>query len=67
MKRISAEDGACSSNMSERVLEIIDDVKKLNEGPFKPIAQHPIVSAIAMPFGGVGGLYLIDYFANIGI
>jgi len=66
-KKALSESEICNAKMSVRVSRIIDDVKSLNEGPFAPIAQHPIVSAIAMPFGGVGGLYLIDYFANVGV
>jgi len=33
--------------------------------PFLPIAKHPIVSAVAMPFGGMGGLYLVDYLSAL--
>lgn len=61
------ENGICDYNMSDRIRHVINEIKLVHEGPFTPIAQHPIISAIAMPFGGVGGLYLIDYFANIGI
>lgn len=57
----------CEFKMSERIQGIVADVKNVNTGPFAPITQHPIVKAIAMPFGGVGGLYLIDYFTNLGI
>ena len=53
--------------MTERLKSIIDDIKNINVGPFLPIARHPIISAVAMPFGGVGGLYLIDYLTNAGI
>jgi hypothetical protein len=31
------------------------------------LSQHPVVSAIIMPSGGVVGLYLFDYFTNMGI
>jgi hypothetical protein len=45
----------------------IDDIKQINSGPFAPITRHPIITAIAMPFGGIGGLYLIDYMASVGV
>ena len=53
--------------MTERLKVIIEDIKNIKAGPFLPIARHPIISAIAMPFGGVGGLYLIDYLTNAGV
>jgi len=53
--------------MSERIEALIDDIKQINAGPFAPITRHPIVTAVAMPFGGVGGLYLIDYMAGVGV
>lgn len=57
----------CQYRLAERINKIIEDIHNIREGPFVPIAQHPIFSAIAMPFGGVGGLYLIDYMANFGL
>ena len=57
----------CQYKMAERIRAIIEDIRNIKDGPFVPISHHPIVSAIAMPFGGVGGLYLIDYLANLGM
>ncbi len=57
----------CQYRLAERINKIIEDIHNIREGSFVPIAQHPIFSAIAMPFGGVGGLYLIDYMANFGL
>jgi len=61
------QDIFCEYRLAERIELLIQDIRNIKEGPFAPLSQHPIVSAIAMPFGGVGGLYLIDYFANIGV
>ena len=63
----NARVGPSSNMMSERIKNIMDEIRNISAGPFKPLAQHPIVTSLAMPFGGVGGLYLIDYFANLGI
>ncbi len=52
-------------NMAERIEALIEEIKQINSGPFAPITRHPIVTAVAMPFGGVGGLYLIDYMAGL--
>jgi hypothetical protein len=54
-------------NMSSRIKNVIDDIENISSGPFLPIAQHPILSAVAMPFGGMGGLYLIDYVSSFGL
>ncbi|VAW55241.1 hypothetical protein MNBD_GAMMA06-1028 [hydrothermal vent metagenome] len=65
--KIKTDSEMCQVKMSERISRIIDEVKNLKQGPFAPIAQHPIVAAIAMPFGGVGSIYLIDYFSKLGV
>lgn len=48
---------------SERIKLIIGEIKGLQEGVFTPLSHHPIVLSLLMPFGSVGGLYLIEYFA----
>lgn len=53
-------------NVSERVKLLIEEIENIQDGPFLPIARHPIVAAIAMPFGGIGSLYLIDYLTAVG-
>ena len=63
----SNSDELYNQKMSERIQIIINDINNLSEGPFVPIAQHPIVAAIAMPFGGVGGLYLIEFMTSFGV
>lgn len=51
--------------LSVRIQLLIDNVKEIDTGPFLPLSRHPIVRAIAMPFGGVGSLYLIDYLTAV--
>ena len=51
------------NGLPDRIKMLIEDVENIDVGPFAPLSRHPIVRAIAMPFGGVGGLYLIDYLA----
>ncbi|MCW8936226.1 MAG: hypothetical protein OQK98_16050 [Gammaproteobacteria bacterium] len=57
----------CNSRMSESVKNLIEEIRNIKTGPFTPLAQHPIISAIALPFGGVGGLYIIDALSKINI
>jgi len=49
---------------SDRVKLLIGEIKNIKEGPFLPLAQHPIVLSLLMPFSGVGGLYLIEYMVS---
>ncbi|MDH5480650.1 MAG: hypothetical protein OEX11_07815, partial [Nitrosomonas sp.] len=50
---------------ASRIKLLADEINTLNKGPFSPLTHHPVIRAIAMPFGGVGGLYLIEHFASI--
>ncbi|OQK17786.1 hypothetical protein AU255_07965 [Methyloprofundus sedimenti] len=54
-----------AAGLSARIKLLIDEVNGIQAGPFVPLAQHPVIRAIAMPFGGVGGLYLIDYLTTM--
>lgn len=57
----------CKNNMAERIKETINDINTIDVGPFLPLTKHPIVTAIAMPFGGIGGLYLFDYLTSLSL
>jgi len=61
------EQQLCEYKLASRLHSLIEEIKSIKDGPFSPITHHPIFSAIAMPFGGVGGLYLIDYMTNLGV
>ncbi len=61
------EQQLCEYKLASRLHSLIEEIKNIKDGPFSPITHHPIFSAIAMPFGGVGGLYLIDYMTNLGV
>jgi len=50
---------------SDRIKLLINEVEILRHGPFLPLTKHPITLSLLMPFGGVGGLYLIGYLASI--
>jgi hypothetical protein len=42
----------------------IDEVRSMSRGAFLPFAQHPIVAALLLPFGGVGTLALLERLAT---
>lgn len=66
-KDTSIEEQLCEYKLASRLHSVIDEIRSIKDGPFSSITQHPLFSANAMPFGGVGGLYLIDYMTNLGM
>ena len=54
-------------DMVEYVESVIDEVKSIRQGAFLPIMEHPLVQALLVPFGGVGSVYLIDFFTKMNI
>jgi hypothetical protein len=48
-----------------RVRAVLEDVKLIRQGAFSPFFQNPIVQALFVPFGGVGGLTVLDFLNKI--
>ncbi len=48
-----------------QVKSIIEEVKTISQGAFTPFFQNPVVQALFVPFGGVGGLTLLDFFNKL--
>ena len=46
---------------------VLGEVRSIKQGAFAPFTQHPIVQSLLVPFGGVGGIYLIDFFTKMNI
>lgn len=46
----------------ERMVALIEDYQ---EGAFLPITSHPLFGAIALPTGGTGLLFLLEYLATL--
>ena len=48
----------------DRTTEVLDrllnTIRDTSEGAFASIAQNPIIRAVSIPLGGVGGLALLD-------
>ncbi|HVN25271.1 MAG TPA: hypothetical protein VMT71_14960, partial [Syntrophorhabdales bacterium] len=43
----------------------IDEVESIRTGAFLPFTQHPVLQSLLVPFGGVGGIYLVDFLAKV--
>ena len=48
---------------AEQIRTLLQKIKDYEEGAFAPLSQHPVVAALAMPFGGAGILTLLDFLA----
>ncbi len=46
----------------ERMVEVIEHTQ---EGAFLPFTQHPLFGAIALPTGGTGLVFLLEYLATL--
>ena len=46
----------------ERMVELIEQTQ---EGAFLPFTRHPLFGAIALPTGGTGLVFLVEYLATI--
>ena len=57
-------DGAPSQDLLKYLDFAIDEVESIKEGAFAPFTQHPVVQSLLVPFGGVGGIYLIDFLGK---
>jgi len=54
----------------ERVKRIeftLKEISDLREGAFAPFTKHPLVQALFVPFGGVGGVYLFEFLTKMNI
>ena len=48
-----------------RVRIVLEEVKSMCQGAFTPFFQNPVVQALFVPFGGIGGLTLLDFLNKI--
>lgn len=54
-------------NRVKRIEFVLNEVKSIRDGAFAPFTQHPVVQALLVPFGGVGGIYLIDFLTKLNV
>jgi hypothetical protein len=50
------------SALAEQFRRMIDEVKENRTGAFAPLFNQPLVHAMLLPLGGIGGSQLLDYF-----
>ena len=60
--RLSPEDSA--KGLGDRIRTIIQVVTSNRTGAFQHLSRHPLVKAVLLPFGGIGGVALLEYLAS---
>jgi hypothetical protein len=58
---------AYCSEEDARIQSLMKEVKDIQSGAFAPILQHPVLHALLVPFCGMGGVYLIDFFLKMNV
>ena len=44
---------------------MVELIEQTRDGAFLPFTQHPLFGAIALPTGGTGLVFLLDYLATL--
>ena len=57
---------AGDENKAKPITYTLAEIAAIEGGAFAPFSQHPVLKALAMPFGGAGLLTLLDYLALMG-
>ncbi|EAR20442.1 hypothetical protein [Nitrococcus mobilis] len=50
---------------AEQLHLLVEEIRHLRKGAFVPFIQQPVVKAVLLPFGGVGGVVLIQYLVAV--
>jgi hypothetical protein len=60
-KRLEAQG---DEKRAQQLSFVIQEIEGLKQGAFAPLSHQPVLRAILMPFGGIGGALLLDYLTN---
>ena len=64
---LSQKRGRKNEQGAAQIELLIEDVESIRDGAFSSWSHSPVVKAVAVPFGGVGALAVLDMFAQLGI
>jgi hypothetical protein len=64
VKAMSLKDEGRRANQLQMMLRRVNE---LREGAFSPFSQQPLVRAILLPLGGLGGSTLLEYLSSSGL
>jgi hypothetical protein len=51
----------------KRIEFVLKEISLLKEGAFAPFTQQPLLQALLVPFGGVGGVFMVDFFSKMNV
>ena len=51
----------------KRIEFVLKEISVLKEGAFAPFTQQPLLQALLVPFGGVGGVFMVDFFSKMNV
>jgi hypothetical protein len=49
---------------AEQIQLLMERIRNTKEGAFAPLSQQPALQALLLPFGGLGGVQLIEYLMS---
>ncbi|MHB8069389.1 MAG: hypothetical protein ACYDIC_15975 [Desulfobaccales bacterium] len=49
---------------AEQLQFVLNEIKSTQSGAFAPFTQQPLVRALLVPFGGIGGLHLLNFLGK---
>jgi len=49
---------------TEKIDRLMRRIRNTNTGVFAPFAQQPALQALLLPFGGYGGVQIIEYLVK---
>ena len=50
---------------AEQIKLLMERIRNTREGAFAPFTQQPALQALLLPFGGYGGVQLVEYLINL--
>lgn len=54
-------------SLAKQIEFALNEAKSIRQGAFARFTQHPVLQALLIPFGGVGGLYLFEFLVKLNI
>jgi hypothetical protein len=54
-----------TSISAEQIKLLMERIRSTREGAFAPFTQQPALQALLLPFGGYGGVQLVEYLINL--
>jgi hypothetical protein len=67
VNRLIAAKAPGNSDTENQLEFVLQRVEALRDGAFAPYSQQPVVKAVLLPLGGIGGAALLEYLVLFGV